>query len=190
MESGARILGNINPCDPQDPSTPSGNPVFPGASWFRLHPGPGAWSERGCWRSPSGACRGKAVLGQPAAAPLKSGVQPGTHVPSINVPQNSSQGLARARGLGRPVPTSSGQRVTVYLAFPFGGCWEGGQSSSCLWTHGNELSPWAPAPPTWGAEMHPKRAAGGTGPMAFISVENLLGRLRTWCGFKFLAVCL
>lgn len=25
--------------------------------------------------------------------------------------------------------------------------------------------------------------------MAFISVENLRGRLRTWCGFKFLASC-
>lgn len=190
MESGARILGNNNPCDPQYPSTPVGNPAFPGASQFRLHPGPGAWTEHGCWQPPGGVCRGRAVLGQPAAVPLKSGVQLGTHVPSINVPQNSSRGLARARGLGRPVPTGSGQRVTVYLAFPFGGCWEGGQSSSCLWTHGNDLSPWAPGTPTWDAVMLSNCAAGGTRPVAFISVESLLGSLRTWCGFKFLAVCL
>ena len=69
--------------------------------------------------SPGGACRGRAVLGQPAAMPLKSGVQPGTHVPSINVPQNSSRGLARARGLGRPVPTGSGQR-DCELGHPLG----------------------------------------------------------------------
>ena len=54
----------------------------------------------------------------------------------------------------------------------------------------NIFSMQTPAPPTWGATMHPKHTEGGTGPMAFISVESLLGRLRTWCGFKFLAVCL
>lgn len=66
------------------------------------------------------------MLGQPAAAPLKSeGVQPGTHVPSINVPQNSSQGLAKGKRTGTSCSTSSGQRVTV--TWPsLGGCWEGG----------------------------------------------------------------
>ena len=54
MESGARILGNNNPCDPQYPSTPVGNPAFPGASWFRLHPGPGGLDRTWMLAAPVG----------------------------------------------------------------------------------------------------------------------------------------
>ena len=73
-----------------------------------------------------------------------------THVPSINVPQNSSLGQSRAAGPGRPVPTGSGQRVTMYLALSIEGCWEGGQNSSRLRTHGRELGPHIPTPPYLG----------------------------------------
>lgn len=65
----------------------------------------------------------------------------GHHVPSVSLPRNSSLDTSRAGGPGRPVPAASGQRVTVYLAFPVGGCGEGGPSSSCLRTRRSEPGP-------------------------------------------------
>lgn len=65
--------------------------------------------------------------------PLESGVQLGTRVPSINVPQNSSLGLARARGPGRPVPTGSGQRMTVYWPSPLEATRREGSAHPALW---------------------------------------------------------
>lgn len=127
---------------------------------------------------------GKQSHPQPAwALFLELGVQTGTRVPSINVPKNSSLGLARARGPGRPVPIGSGQSVTVCLAFPRGGCWKRRQSSSCLRTHGKELGPWAPTLPTCDAAELPERLMArkttvvGMGPMPFILVGSFPGRL-------------
>lgn len=45
----------------------------------------------------------------------------------------------------------------MYLAFPIGGCWKGGQSSSCLRTHGNKLGT---KPPDLGTVGLPEGTAG------------------------------